>query len=415
MRYEFFIGLRYLRARRRQIFISVITLISILGVMVGAAALIIVLSVMVGVQEDFKTKIVGANSHLTVLSYRGLIEDYKGVEKKIEGVGGVVGVTPYLESQAMLVSGSRVVGVVIRGIDPGTAEKVTTIGEQILAGSISNLKPRELSAPAGEENLPGIAIGRDLSLSLGTMYGDVISMVSPMGSLGPMGMTPSVRKFRVVAVFQFGFYEVDSAFAFMHLEEAQRFLHTADRVHGIEVKLEDLYRANEVAHEIERAVGFPLWCRTWIEAHKPLFAALKIERVAFAIVLALIMLVAGLNIISTLVMVVMEKYRDIAILKSMGATDTGIMRIFMTQGVFIGVVGTVLGVILGLLACWLQIHYQIVQIDPNVYQFSVMPMKVEWEYVLGTAIFTLLTSFLATIYPARQAARMNPAESLRYE
>ncbi len=415
MRYEFFIGLRYLRARRRQIFISVITLISILGVMVGTAALIIVLSVMVGVVDDLKQKILGANSHLTVLNYHGLFEDYEDVMDRISGHPEVIGVSPYLESQAMLVSGSRVEGVVIRGIDPDTAEKVTTIGEHTLSGGISRLKPRDVSAPVSDDNLPGIAIGRDLSLSLGTMYGDVISMVSPLGALGPMGMTPSVRKFRVDAVFQFGFYEVDSAFAFIHIKEAQRFLHTADQAQGIEVKLEDFYHADAVARDIDRELGFPFWCRTWSQAHKPLFAALKLERIAFAIILALIMLVAGLNIVSMLVMVVMEKYRDIAILKSMGATDPGIMRIFMTQGVFIGVVGTLLGVIVGLFACWLQIEYKVVHIDPAVYQFSVMPMKVEWEYVVGVVIFTLLTSFLATIYPARQASRMNPAESLRYE
>jgi len=412
MSYEWIIALRYLRARRRQVFISVITLVSILGVMVGVAALIVVISVMVGAQEDIKEKILGANSHLTVLSYHGRMENYQELVKAIEQVPEVVAASPYLESQVMLLSGSQVVGAVIRGVDPDSALKVTTIGAQMLAGKLDYLKP---GAFAGEEPLPGIAIGSDLSSLLGAGYGDVVSVISPLGALSPMGLAPSARRFRVAAVFKFGFYEVDSGFVFVSLPEAQDFFHSPGQADGIEVKLKDLYLARQAGKEIERKIGFPHWARTWIEAHQPLFAALKMEQLAFSVILALIILVAGLNIISTLVMMVMEKYRDIAILKSMGATDRSVMKVFMYQGLVIGIIGTVLGAILGSVLCWLQIKYQIVHLDQTVYQFAVMPMKLEWQNVLWISALAVFTSFISTIYPARQAAKMNPAESLRYE
>jgi len=412
MNYEWLIALRYLKAKRRQIFISVISLISILGVMVGVSALIIVISVMTGAQEDIKEKILGANSHITLLSYQGRIENYEELQKKVEQIPEVIGTSPYLESQVILLFGSRVGSAVVRGIDPDSARKVTTIGARMVSGKVDYLKTGGFE---GEEQLPGIAIGKDLSSLLGVGYGDIVNVVSPMGALGPMGLAPSARRFRVVAVFEFGFYEVDSGFVFISLAEAQRFLHLGKQVDGIEVKIKDIYLANQVSKRIEKELGFPIWARTWIEAHKPLFAALKIEQMAFSIILGLIVLVAGLNIISTLVMMVMEKYRDIAILKSMGATDLSVMKIFIYQGLLIGIIGTVLGVIAGLVLCWLQIKYQIVRIDPNVYQFAVLPMKVKWGNVLAIAFFAIIISFLSTLYPARRAGKMNPAESLRYE
>lgn len=413
MPYWLFIGLRYLRAKRRQMFISIITIFAMLGVMVGVAALIIVLSVMVGVEEDLQVKILGANSHLTVLSYRGQMENYSDLLTRLRQMPGVTGASPYLESQVMLISGQRVVGVVIRGIDPDSADSVTTITGSIQSGHLRNLK--EPVAEEGMEPLPGLAIGRDLANSLGVVYGDEVSAVSPMGGLGPLGISPAVKRFRVAAIYQFGFYEVDSAFAFAGLSEIQRFLHTGEKVSGIEVKLQDLYQAEVIGQQIQNEFGFPIWVRTWMDAHRPLFAALKMERVAFSVILALIVLVAALNIVSMLVMVVMEKYQDIAILKSMGATDRGIMRIFITQGMVIGIVGTILGVALGLFICWLQIEYKIVHLDPSVYQFAVMPMRVEAWLVVAVAVFAVLISFAATLYPSWQAARMEPAESLRYE
>jgi lipoprotein-releasing system permease protein len=414
MNYEWMVALRYLRARRRQVFISVITLISILGVMVGVAALIVVIGVMSGAQEDIKEKILGANSHLTVLSYHDRIDDYQAVVDKLNRLPEVVAAAPYLESQVMLLFNSHVATAVIRGVEPDSALKATTIGAKMISGNLDYLKPGAFKGEA--EQLPGIAIGRDLSMSIAAGYGDVVSVISPTGALGPMGLSPSARKFRVVAVFSFGFYEVDSGFVFVSLEEAQKFLHLGDQVDGIEVKLKDLFLADKVGRQIEKELGgFPFWARTWMEAHGPLFSALKVEQLAFSIILALIVLVAGLNIISTLVMMVMEKYRDIAILKSMGATDRQIMKIFIYQGLVIGIIGTALGAFLGCFLCWLQIRYQIVHLDPTVYQFTTMPMRLAWSNVLAISLFAILISFLSTLYPARQAAKMNPAESLRYE
>ena len=289
-----------------------------------------------------------------------------------------------------------------------------SIGAKMISGSLDYLKPGAFSGE-GEE-LPGIAIGRDLSMTIGASYGDIVSVVSPTGSLGPMGLAPSSRRFRVVAVFSFGFYEVDSSFVFVSLEEAQKFLHLSDQADGIEVRVKDLLLADQVGKQIESKLGdFPFWVRTWIEAHGPLFSALKMEQLAFSIILALIVLVAGLNIISTLVMMVMEKYRDIAILKSMGATDREVMKIFMYQGLVIGIIGTALGAALGCFLCWLQIRYQLVHLDPTVYQFATMPMELKAKNVAIISVFAVITSFISTLYPARQAAKMNPAESLRYE
>jgi len=412
MNYEWFIALRYLRARRRQIFISIITLISIIGIMTGVMALIIVLSVMTGAIEDVKGKILGANAHLTVYSYQGTISNYREVIKQIESLPEVVSATPYLESQVMLMFGEQVRGAVIRGVEPESALKTTSIGARMLAGKLEYLKPGVFQ---DEEGLPGIALGKDLSQTLGAGFGDVITVVSPMGSLSPMGLAPSARRFRVVAIFEFGFYEVDSGFVFIDLAQAQKFFHLGDQVDGIEVKLKDLELAEKVGDKIVNLLGYPFWVRTWIQAHKPLFSALKMEQLAFGIILALIVLVAGLNIISTLVMMVMEKYRDIAILKSMGATDGGVMRIFIYQGLVIGVIGTILGAIAGVVLCWIQIRYQVIHLDPTVYQFASLPMKLSWKNVALVCLFALLTSFVSTLYPARQASKMNPAESLRYE
>lgn len=414
MRYEYFIGLRYLRAKRKQTFVSVITAISVGGVTVGVAALIIVLSGMVGVQEYMRDKILGFNAHIIVSRISG-IEDPGEVLEKLQGIPHVIGATPFAEGQVMLRGRTRSTGALIRGIDPATVESVMTLGDHIKRGSLAELEADEGGKEVTDDYRPAIAIGEDLALDLGVFYGDELSVIVPEGMLSPLGMRPRVRRFRVGCIYKFGFYEVDSSVALVSLDTARALFNSKAPVHGIEVKTDNIYTVDRTKELIDEALGPPYFSTTWYQQQRQLFAALKMEQYLSGLVLSLIMLVAAFNIVSMLLMLVMEKYRDIAILKSMGATDGGIMRIFITQGTVIGVFGAVLGVALGIFVCWLQMRYKILAFDPSVYQFSVVPMKVTVENVVGVSLGAMLLSFLTTLYPSWQAARAKPAESLRYE
>jgi len=349
--YEFFISRRYLSAKRKQIFVSIITFISIFGIFLGVAALIIVLAVMNGFEEDLRTKILGIRSHIELTTdITGPMKNYQQVQERIADIEGVVASTPFIYSQAMIRNDNSVTGVVIRALDTQSAFKVINLGK-IKEGNIEYLNkiPQEVSKNYKNENvsLEGIVIGKEMARNLGIFLYDPITIISPVSISTPMGMMPRMKKFIVVGIFESGFYEYDSTLAYLSLKSCQDFLKMGDTVTGIDIKVNDIYKADVVSHKIQNKLGFPFWTQNWMQMNKNFFSALKLEKRVMFIILSLIVLVAAFNIISALIMIVMEKSKDIAILKSMGATSRSIMKIFIYQGLIIGVVGTTLGCIAG--------------------------------------------------------------------
>jgi lipoprotein-releasing system permease protein len=425
MSFEFFISLRYLRAKRKQIFVSIITFISIAGIFLGVAALIIVLAVMNGFETDLRNKILGINSHIVLMQYTGAMKDYQKVLTEVEQVEGVVASTPFIFSQAMLRNEGRTSGVILRGMSVDSAFKVINLGK-MHEGNIDYLSERQRSTIGlGKDKsvLPGIVIGKELAKNMGLLLFDPVSIISPMGISTPMGMVPKMKKFVVVGIFDSGFYEYDSTLAYVSLRDCQDFLNLGERVTGLEIKVNDIYKANIIAKSIEKKLGFPFWARNWMEMNKNLFSALKLEKRVMFIILSLIVLVAAFNIICTLIMIVMEKNKDIAILKSMGATSASIMKIFIYQGVTIGAIGTLMGCIGGL-AVALNLEKLSVSIENlfgfkilpgDVYYLSQLPSQVNYSDVVIIIIGTMLICFLSTIYPSMRASKLDPAEALRYD
>jgi lipoprotein-releasing system permease protein len=421
MGYEWFISLRYLKAKRRQGFISLISIISVAGVAVGVMALIVVLAVMTGFTDSLRDKILGINSHIIVQSLRSGITDYQKLSDVILQINEVKAVTPYTYSQTMLSVPDTSTGAVVRGIDPATASDVLSLNNQLIRGSIADLDQDSSSADdlktdkSASRALPGIILGKELAQSLRVRIGDKIRLFSPSGPLTPMGVIPKIKTCQVVGIFDTGMYEYDSSLAYVSLSTAQDFLDLGDNVHGLELKIDDIYKASEIAAELEKKLGFGYVAKDWISMNKNLFSALKLEKTAMFIVLALIVLVAAFNIISTLIMVVMSKGKDIAILKSMGATSTSIMRIFIYEGLIIGLTGTVLGVIGGLALCKVLSKYQFIKLPSDVYPITTLPIKVLPMDVTLVAISAALITLLATIYPSWKASKIEPAVALRYE
>lgn len=418
MKYEWFIGLRYLKAKRKQTFISIITVISIVGVMVGVMALIIVLAVMSGFEKTLKEKILGTQAHLHLLkaSQEGL-DQYQEVTKRVEETKGVVSATPFIVSQVMLSSESNVFGVEFYGIDPDRVGRVTELANNLKAGRLEDLRGGKEGDP------PGIILGVELAKHLSVSLNDSIQVISPMGTLTPMGMMPKMKRFRVKGIFYSGMYEFDLKMAFVSLESAQRFFSMGERVTGIAIKTEDIYKVKEIGREIRRKMGFPFWTKDWMEMNRNLFSALRLEKIAMFIILVLIVLVAAFNIISTLIMVVMEKNKDIAILKSMGATSRSILKIFTIEGGVIGVVGTVLGTILGLgaafnlekITVFVETLFGFKILSSDVYYIDKLPSQVNPLDVILIVLTAILISLVATLYPSWRASKLDPAEALRYE
>lgn len=416
MRYEWFIGLRYLKAKRKQTFISIITLISIVGFALGVWALIVVLAVMSGFEKTLKEKILGTQAHLVVLktSQEGL-DRYEEVVKEVEQVKGVVSATPFILSQVMLSSESNVFGVVLNGIDPDRVGKVIELARNMKAGRLQDLK--------AEGDSPGIILGVELAKRLGVSLNDAIQVISPLGTMTPVGMMPKMKRFRVMGIFYSGMYDFDNTLAYISIPSAQKFLNMDSRVTGIEIKTSDVYKVKKIGKEIRQKLGFPFWTRDWMEMNRNLFSALKLEKVAMFIILVLIVLVAAFNIISTLIMVVMEKNKDIAILKSMGAPSKGILRIFIIEGGVIGVVGTFFGTVVGL-ATALNLE-KVSGFVENLFGFKILPSDVYYidklpsqvnPLDIGLIVMTaILISLLATLYPSWRASKLDPAEALRYE
>jgi len=418
MNYEWFIGLRYLKAKRKQTFISIITVISIAGVMVGVMTLIVVLAVMNGFEKTLKEKILGTQAHIVVLKAgQEGIDQYDQVAREVEETRDVVSASPFIFSQVMLSSDSGVSGVVVKGIDPARVGKVTELAHYLKAGRLEDLQ----KPPAGE--LPGIVLGVELAKHLGLSVGDPLQVVSPLGTITPMGMVPKTNRFRVVGIFQSGMYEYDTTLAYISLENAQKFFNLDGRVTGIEIKTDNVYGVKEIGREIRRKLGFPFWTKDWMEMNRNLFSALRLEKIAMFIILVLIVLVAAFNIISTLIMVVMEKNKDIAILKSMGTPARGILRIFIIEGLVIGVVGTAMGLIAGLaialnlekITGFVENLFGFKILSSDVYYIDRLPSQVNPYDVAWIVLTAILISLLATVYPAWRASRLDPAEALRYE
>lgn len=416
MRYELFIGLRYLQGRRRETFISLITLISVLGVMIGVMTLNVVMAVMTGFEEVLRDRLLGINAHVALVKSGGYLGEYRELIDKITREEGVVAAAPLVYGQVMMSSGSRVSGVVVRGIDPDRIDGVVEIGRYVRDGSLQALKtPRVVEVDGRSMALPGVIIGTRLAGQLGVMVGDPIQVISPLGTPTAVGVIPKVRRFVVLGLFDSGMHEYDSTLVYMSLAEAQRFFEIGDVATSIEIRVRDVYQAREIAKRIQRKFGLPYWAEDWSRLWPNLFSALKLEKTVYFLVLLLMVLIGAFNIISTLIMVVMEKKKDIAILQSMGATRGGIRRIFLIKGCVIGGLGTSLGVVLGYALCLLIQRYQFIELPKDVFLISTVPVRIYLGNFVLVALASFLICLLASIYPARQAAKLDPVEIIRYE
>jgi lipoprotein-releasing system permease protein len=410
--YEWFISFRYLRARHKQRFISLISLISVAGITVGVMALIVVLAVYSGFTDGLRDQILGINSHIIVQRPGGSIDNYREIREQILTVDGVTGATPYLYTQTLLSGATGGSGVILRGIDPETAKGVIKLGSQMIRGSINDL---EQDPPS---RVPPIILGKNLAEELHVTVNDKVRLISSSGPLTPMGVIPRIKTCRVSGIFESGMYEYDSSLAYMTLTEVQAFLGSGNVVHGIEVsvKEDELNQADQVARRITDELASTndsiFIAKDWMSMNRNLFAAFKLEKIGMFICLTLIILVAALNIISALIMVVMEKEKDIAILKSMGATSRSIMKIFFFQGLVIAFSGTILGVAGGLSLCELLSRYKFIELPSNVYPMSTLPIKVLPMDVTIVAIAAIIITLAATIYPSWKASQVHPGEVL---
>lgn len=408
MSFELFVASRYLFSRRKQTFIYIISLMSILGVALGVGALVVVLGVYNGLTTDMRDKILGANAHAIVMSYLpSSFENDDGLLDRVRSVKGVTGATPFIYTEVMLSAGNGVKGVVLRGIDPESGPHVLSMLRQMRTGSAADLQ---------KEGTPGLIIGEELAKRLGLVQGSRVNLLSPSGQKTASGYAPRIRPFEVVGIFKTGMFEYDSSLAFVSLGAARDVLGLPEKyLSGVELTVDDLFKADQTSTRVATELGSPFYVRSWMEMNANLFAALKLEKIGMFILLTMVVLIGSFSIVTTLVMLVMEKTRDIAIMMSMGATSGMIRRIFMLQGSIIGVVGTLLGYAFGLSLGWLLKRYQFIKLPENVYTLDHLPISITVTDVLIVGASAMLLCFLATLYPARQAARLEPAEALRYE
>ncbi len=414
MRYEWMIALRYLRARRKQAFISWITLISTIGLVIGVMTLNIVLAVYTGFEEDLRDRILGFNPHLVVLSFSGGIRESAEVSRRIEAMPDIEAAGPFIYAQGMLSAATRVTGVVVRAVT-SHSEKIISFHKYLIDGSAEALMQRDNLDVAADTESPPVLIGREVARKLGVKVGSTVTVISPAAQSTAVGLVPRSATFVVSGIFDSGMAEYDASLIYMALADAQKFFEMHDTVTGIEVRTTDMERAPEIAAAVAARIGFPYRVRNWREINHNLFAALELGKTVYFIVLLLIVLVAAFNIVSTLIMVVMEKKKDIAVLKSMGATRASIRRIFMSKGMIIGSVGTAAGSVLALIICLALQRYKFIELPRDVYGIDTLQVRLHPEYFVAVAVAALLICLLATIYPARQAARLTPVDVIRYE
>ena len=407
--FEWKIAVRYLRANRRSRALSLQTIISISGVTVGVAALMATLAVMTGFQHKLRSKILGINSHIVLTDGRGVpLSHPEEIVAIVRKFPGVVHVAPFVMGQAMLSADRVVSGTVLRGISPDQEEKVTRLQRYMVRGRL-----HDLVRPAGAKR-PGIILGEDLADHLNIDVGDPVDIISPNGTPSAFGMIPKIRHFVVVGIFKSGLYEYDNTLALLSLDESARFLGIpAGSVSGLEIQVSHIMQASRIARELSSRLGYPYWPRSWLQMNKNLFSALFLEKTVMFIILVLIVLVASFNIVSTLTMIVMDKGKEIAILKTMGATEGQIRKIFMIDGVLIGLVGTLLGLPIGYLICFMLEHFY--RLPNDVYFVSHIPVIIRTGDILSVSLSAIGISFLATLYPSSQAAKLDPIQALRYE
>ena len=421
MRFELFIASRYLRAKRRQAVVGIITIISIIGVAAGVASLIIALAINNGFRQDLQDRLLGSTAHVELMRVQSDgIRDWPALVSRLEKQPHVVAASPALYEQVLISRGPRATGAVLKGVLPDYENKTSEILKTVKLGSLAPLNPQPAAKPAnnedtGTEENPPIILGQEMANDLGATLGSTVLVTSPQGELTPFGLVPKYMRFKVVGIFNSGFYNYDQSWAYTRLSAAQKLFGLGDVVSVVEFKLDDLYRAGEVGHQLEQAAGAGFMSTNWMEQNRQLFRALRLERVVTFITIGLIVFVAALNILISLIMMVMEKTRDIAVLVSLGARRRQVRNIFIAQGVLIGVVGTAFGLALGYLISLLGARYHFISLSPEVYSIDYVPFAPRALDGLLVASLALGVSFIATIYPSLAAARVLPAEALRYE
>lgn len=413
MRFEFLVGLRYTRAKRRNFFISISSLISIAGIALGVWALIVVLSVMNGFQKELRTRILGVASHLQLIGPDNRLANWAAVAKEVASHPRVVASAPFVNAQGMLAQGQAVRGAIVRGIVPQLEDRVADVGRHMRAGSLDWLRPGEFN----------VVLGADLARALGALPGDKVGLVAPQGQVTPAGVIPRLKQFTVVGTFEVGFNEADAALALVHLEDAQKVYQLGEAVSGLRLKLDDLFAARAVGRELLARLGPGHHAWDWTRSHANFFRAVEIEKRVMFVILALIVAVAAFNIVSTLVMAVTEKRADIAILRTLGASPASVMQVFVVQGAVIGVVGTLIGLATGIATAFhvgtlvpaIENLFNVKFLAKDVYLIPDLPSDVHFTDVVTTAVIALVLSLVAAVLPSWRAAKVNPAEALRYE
>ena len=413
MPYELFIGLRYTRAKRRNHFISFISLTSMVGIALGVAALIVVLSVMNGFQKELRARILGVASHVQITGLDNQLGDWSAIAERSKANREVVAAAPYVNAQAMLANEGNVRGAIVRGIVPALEDQVADIGRHMVSGSLERLQPGEF----------GIVLGSDLARALRVLPGDRVTLIAPQGLVTPAGLIPRLKQFKVVGIFEVGMFEYDSGLALVDLQDAQRLYQLGDKVSGVRLKLDDLFQSRAVGRDLYQTLGPGVLVSDWTRSHANFFRAVQIEKNVMFIILMLIVAVAAFNIVATLVMVVTDKEADIAILRTLGASPRSIMGVFVVQGAVIGVIGTLLGIVLGVLLAlnidvvvpFLERLLSVQFLSKEVYYINELPSDLQRHDVVTIGLVALALAFLATLYPSWRASRVRPAEALRYE